>query len=329
MDIYEIFSFLVIIKESIKLLPKNGKLMALIVVLSLVFYSISFLLLSFSLKSLLLDVFVIIKNSFVPDRSSFDPDQSPFTPNTTSPLIRLLGQVDHLREDFTLFLSVQMAFYIASFIFSIFSTTATVLLSAMSYKNQTLFLKDLCFRIVKTWKRVFLTGFYTKLHSIGYLFLFLSLVAPLLMSGNYATILAAFLLGISASVYSLYLAVVWTLAIMVSALEENCYGMEALGKAATIVKGKKLHGIMLIICYNLLFLSVYLGYSRIQGNKGTFNSTIYGNLLVLIISSLGKTLLDMAYTVLYFQCKENHGEEIELYGSVEYTKLPTTQPLNK
>ncbi|CAI9782984.1 unnamed protein product [Fraxinus pennsylvanica] len=329
MDIYEFFGFLVILKESFKLLPKNGKLMALIVVLSLVLYSISFLLLSFSLKSLFLDVFVIIKNSFMPDPRSVDPDQSPFTPDTTSPLTQLLGQVDRLREDFALLLTVQMAFYIASFIFSIFSTTATVLVSAMSYKNQTISLKDLCSRIVKTCKRVFLTGFYIKLHAIGYLFLFLSLVAPFLMSANLATILAALLLGILASVYYLYLAVVWNLAIVVSALEENCYGMEALGKAATIVKGKKLHGIMLNTCCNLLFLSVYLGYRRIQGNKGTFNSAIYGNLIVLIISSLGKILWDMAYTVLYFQCKKSHGEEIELYGSIEYTKLPTTQPVNK
>ncbi|KAL2481012.1 hypothetical protein Adt_33978 [Abeliophyllum distichum] len=330
MEFHEFFSFLVILKESIKLLPKNGNLMALIVIISVVLNSILFLSFNFSFKSLTNDMVGIFMNAFMPDPSSFVPNQSPFTPNTTSfmpdPTL-LLGQGGRLREDFALLLAVQMAFIIGAFFISILSTTATVLVSAMSYNDMTLSLTNLCSRIVTRWKRALVTGFYTKLHAIGYLFLVVALAAPLLMSANKATISAAILLGISASFYFLYLAVVWILAVVVSVVDEY-YGMEAIGKAATVIKSKRLHGFMLNIFFNLLGLIVVQGYRIILGEKGLLNLTIYG-LFMMVFSSLGNLFLGVAYTVLYFQCKKIHGEEIELYGSIEYTKLPTTQPVNK
>ncbi|KAL2502369.1 hypothetical protein Fot_36217 [Forsythia ovata] len=328
MEFHEFFSFLVILKESIKLLPKNGNLMALIVIISVVLNSILFLSFNFSFKSLTNDMVGIFMNSFMPDPSSFVPNQSPFTPNTTASMpdpTLLLGRGGRLREDFALLLAVQMAFIIGAFFISILSTTATVLVSAMSYNDKTLSLTNLCSRIVTRWKRALVTGFYTKLHAIGYLFLVVALVAPLLMSANKATISAAILLGISASFYFLYLVVVWILAVVVSVVDES-YGMEAIGKAATIIKGKRLHGFMLNIFFNLLGLIVVQGYRIILGEKGLLNLTIYG-LFMMVFSSLGNLFLSVAYTVLYFQCKKIHGEEIELYGSVEYTKLPTTQPV--
>ncbi|KAL2537258.1 uncharacterized protein Fot_18649 [Forsythia ovata] len=92
------------------------------------------------------------------------------------------------------------------------------------------------------------------------------------------------------------------------------------GKAATVIKGKRLHGFMLNIFFNLLGLIVVQGYRIILGEKGLLNLTIYG-LFMMVFSSLGNLFLSVAYTVLYFQCKKIHGEEIELYRSIEYTKL--------
>lgn len=138
MEFYEFFSFLVILKESIKLLSKNGKLFSLIFILSLVLNSILFLSFNFSFKSLTNDMAVTLMNSFMPDPSSFSLDQSPFIPNNTSFMpdpSQLLAQGEHLREDFSLLLAVQMAFFIALFVISILSTTATVIVSAMSYND--------------------------------------------------------------------------------------------------------------------------------------------------------------------------------------------------
>ncbi|KAL2502363.1 uncharacterized protein Fot_36211 [Forsythia ovata] len=218
-------------------------------------------------------------NSFVPDPSSFVADQSPFTSNTTSfmpdPTQAQLLALGRLTDDFVLLLALLMAFLLAVFIVSNFSTTATVLVTAMSYKEKTLSLKDLCSRIVTTWKRALITGFYTKLHALGYLSLGVALAAPLFLSANLATISEAILLGISVCVYCLYFPVVWNLAIVASIVDEGC-GME--GKAASLIKGKRLYGFLLNICSNLLVLIIFLGFGfgMILGDKGLMNWTING-----------------------------------------------------
>ncbi|KAL2502331.1 hypothetical protein Fot_36179 [Forsythia ovata] len=307
--------------------------MASMIILSLLLYSVLFLSFSFPFKFLVNDMFVVFMNSFVPDPSSFVADQSPFTSNTTSfrrdPTQAQLLALGRLTDDFALLLALQMAFLLAVFIVSNFSTTTTVLVSAISYKDETLSLKDLCSRIVTTWKRALITGFYTKLHALGYLSLGVALAAPLFMSANLATISAAILLGISACVYCLYFPVVWNLAIVASIVDEGC-GMEALGKAASLIKGKRLHGFLLNICSNLLVLILFLGFGfvMILGDKGLMNWTI-NVLFVMGFFSLGNFFSNVSYTVLYFQCKKSYGEEIESYGSIEYTILPSSQPVNK
>ncbi|KAL2502372.1 hypothetical protein Fot_36220 [Forsythia ovata] len=267
----------------------------------------------------------------MPDPSSFVADQSPFTSNTTSfmpdPTQAQLLAVGRLTDDIGRLLALLMAFLLAVFIVSSFSTTATVLVSAISYKDETLSLKDLCSRIVTTWKRALITGFYTKLHALGYLSLGVAVAAPLFMSANLSIILAAILLGISVCVYCLYIPVVWNLAIVASIVDEGC-GMEALGKAASLIKGKRLHGFLLNICSNLLVLTLCSVFGMILGDKGLMNWTING-LFVMGFFSLGNFFTNVSYTVLYFQCKKSYGEEIDSYGSMVYTKLPSTQPVNK
>ncbi|KAL2481011.1 hypothetical protein Adt_33977 [Abeliophyllum distichum] len=307
--------------------------MASMIILSLLLYSVLFLSFSFFFKFLINDMIVVFMNSFMPDPSSFVADKSPFTSNTTSfmpdPTQAQLLALGHLTDDFALLLALLMAFLLAIFIVSNFSATATVLVSAMSYKDETLSFKDLCSRIVTTWKRALITGFYTKLHALGYLSLGMALAAPLFMSANLVTISAAIFLGISACVYCLYFPIVWNLAIVASIVDEGC-GMESLGKAASLIKGKRLHGFMLNICFNLLVFIQFLGFGfgMILGDKGLMNWTIIG-LFVMGFFSLGNFFSNVSYTVLYFQCKKSYGGEIESYGSMEYTKLPSSQPVNK
>ncbi|XP_022866057.1 uncharacterized protein LOC111385860 [Olea europaea var. sylvestris] len=318
MEVYDFFSFLLILKESIKLLPKNGKLMASIFIFSLILYAILFISFTFSFQFLFNDIAEVYMNS------SFVADQSPFTPNTTSlrsNSTELLG-IERLRDDFALLVAVQMACLLAVLIVSNFSTTATILVSAMSYKDETLSLKDLCLRIVRTWKRALITEFYTKLHAMAYVFLCVALSVPLLMSANLTTISATVLLVISACVCCLYLPVVWNLAIVVCVVDKGC-GIEALGKAAALIKGKRLHGFMLNLCFNPLCLILFLNCGMMPENW-----TING-LIVMGVFFLGIFFPKVAYTVLYFRCKKSYGEEIELYRSMEYSKLPSTQPVSK
>ncbi|KAI3446674.1 hypothetical protein Pfo_003339 [Paulownia fortunei] len=290
---------------------------------------------SYSLQSLVVDMVVTSQKSFMPDPSSFDmPDPNSFSsadPSSFTPTAgfnysaQITGQLGHLKEDFALLLAVQIAFFLAFSMISFFSAISTILVSASSYTAKNLSLKELFSIIGGTWTRPLITTFYVSGLAIGYFVVVVMLAAPLLMYRNLATLSVAILLGTTSFTFYLYLFVAWALAIVVSVVEERCYGMDALGKAAALVKGKRLHGFLLNICFNLVVLIIFQGYKMILGNKVLVNPTIYG-LVVLNVSSLVKIFLVVAYTVLYFQCKKDHGEEIELHGSLQYTKLATDMP---
>ncbi|KAF8400420.1 hypothetical protein HHK36_013718 [Tetracentron sinense] len=48
-----------------------------------------------------------------------------------------------------------------------------------------------------------------------------------------------------AAMFYLYLVTVWVLSLVVSIVEEDCYGMKALGKARELIKGRKVPGFVL------------------------------------------------------------------------------------
>lgn len=333
MEFFGLRSCSTILSESIKLLPKNGKLMAFIAIFSAFLYSSFVSLFVYSTQSLVVDMVATSQQSFMPDPSSFDPDSfnsadpSSFTPKMGFNPAQITGQLDHLREDFAILLAVEIAFILAFSIISFFSAISAILVSAMSYSAKNLSLKELFSMIWRTWTRPLITSFYVSGLVIGYFVVVVMLAATLLMCPNFSTFWVAILLGIPAFIFYLYLLVPWALSIVVSVVEEGFYGMEALGKAAALVKGKRLHGFLLNIFYSLVVLIISQGYKMILHNKGFVNLAICGLLLVSAFCFV-KIFMVVAYTVFYFQCKMDHDEEIELQGSLEYTKLPTTQLAN-
>ncbi|GMN69396.1 hypothetical protein TIFTF001_038449 [Ficus carica] len=115
------------------------------------------------------------------------------------------------------------------------------------------------------------------------------------------------------------------LAFTVSVIEQEC-GLEALGKASKLVKGLKLKGFVL----NLLFGGLSYASSRfmtMSNVNGDLRRTIVPLLVLISISCLIGAFSWISYTVLYFECKKTHGEEVEMQGfEVEYTKVQAEIP---
>ncbi|KAI3444110.1 hypothetical protein Pfo_000775 [Paulownia fortunei] len=304
MEFSEVFGFLIILKESIKLLRRNGKFMASIAILSLLLPSILFLFFSHFYQSLMDDMNASFMKPSGPDSGS----------NPSQIMLKYVA----------LLLAVEIAFLLAYLIISHFSGIATILVSAASYSGNSLSLKDLFSSIKRTWRRPLTTSFRVSRHSSArYLSLVVVLAAFLvIMYPNIITISVAIILGITVVVFQLYSSVVSALSIVVSVVEDRSM-VEALEKAAELVKGQHLHGFMLNLFINLLFLITFLVYWVILDHKGSLNLTTVGLFFVNIFSTV-KMVLFMAYTVLYFQCKKHHGEEIDIHGNLQYTKLPTT-----
>ncbi|XP_073047677.1 uncharacterized protein [Primulina eburnea] len=321
MDSYGVLSFLIILKEAIQLLPKNGKLMALVFLLSVLLSLITYVAFAFSIVGLA-EYMASAAKSLVPDPSSFDPsDPSSFASDPS----KLQNQIDHIKQFLLVFYAVEIAFIFIFLIISFATTMATILVAAASRVGNSLSIKDLLSRIGRTWTKPFLTSIYVAMHAFGFFAIIGLFAAPVVIYPNVVTILIAVSFAIVALFFYLYFLVIWALAIVVSVVEDGCYGMVAMGKASELVKGQRLKGYMLTLPFFLLSLIMSVICQVIYRVKGPSNEVIYGLLIIVGFSCLLKILQVVAYTVFYFHCKKLHGEEPEIdIGVFKYELLPTT-----
>ncbi|KAL7138017.1 hypothetical protein ABFS83_10G134600 [Erythranthe nasuta] len=309
MDFSEIFGFLIILKETLKILPKNGKLVAAIAILSLLLPSILFLSFVYFYQSLTAYVFA----------SYTDPEYS--------------DSDNHVVKYLALLLAVEIAFLLIFVIISSLSSTTTILVSAYSYTGKKLDPKDLFSSIKRTWKKPFSRRLYSSSSSLSSRFLSIAVVLAIFlvfMYPNFMTICAFVIFGVIVFIFQLYSSVVYVLSVVVSIVEDSS-GVEALGKAEKLVKGgQRLHGFTLNLFFNLVAALVlilpclYYYIRKLYVN----NVMIYYGLFFLNFVCLFNMVVSMAYTVFYFRCKKHHGEEEEeidisiKVGDLQYTKLP-------
>ncbi|KZV27406.1 hypothetical protein F511_02515 [Dorcoceras hygrometricum] len=308
MDAYGVFSFLVVLKEAFKLVPKNGKAIASVALLSVLLSVLSYVAFHFSFRGLA-QAMVPVAKSFVPRPSLHD-------------------EYDYIREILVITFAVEIAFALILLIILFFTTIATVLIAAVSFTGNTASIKDLFSRVTRTWAKPFLTNIYVSIHSLGFVPILVILAVPLLLYRNIVTIVIVIFLVIVAFLFYLYLVVMWLLAIVVSVVEEGCYGLVAMGRASQLVRGQRLKGYMLTLFFILIHLIITLVYIKISGNKVPSDSLVT-ELLLEIISPLVSIYQALAYTVLYFHCKKQLGEETEIdIGVARYNLLPTTDPVS-
>ncbi|OMO51021.1 hypothetical protein CCACVL1_30050 [Corchorus capsularis] len=304
--------------DTYKIYLKNGRLMAFIAVLIISLHSMLFLSNVFSLEPLISDL--IIKQSFL-------LLTSPGTPEFTNVFLGI-------QRDIKIFVGLEWIFLLLSAVASIFFTVSITHASALIHGGKTTSMKDLVLRTIRSWKRPFVTSFYITLLGLGYIFLSLVTLLPLVLILGYQVIssYSGILLLIPAMVFYIYLSVVWNLSLVVSIMEEKS-GIKALGKAAEIVKGMKFQGFILSLVLTVLSVILFQGFRwMINFNvKRSEAAIILMGLLVLNSMWMVRMFGQTAYTVLYYKCKKNHGEEVELEAAaeMEYTKISTVPLLNE
>ncbi|KAF9586780.1 hypothetical protein IFM89_039998 [Coptis chinensis] len=110
------------------------------------------------------------------------------------------------------------------------------------------------------------------------------------------------------------------LSLVISVLED-CYGLQALGKAEKLVEGRKVFGLVLTFVVMILYNPGTL-FSMINKNQQTVTTQIliaYG--VTVNFAILVKILSMKAYTVFYFELKESHGEQIVVEEDMEYSTM--------
>ncbi|KAJ9548554.1 hypothetical protein OSB04_021097 [Centaurea solstitialis] len=307
MEFNKLIGFLGILKKSIKIMSKNGKLLAIVTSIYLMIASFFFVWNMSTIKPIIFDF-----STKAVQITSLDPRGLPFAKDLASIL-----------KDIKVLLGIELAFLLALFLTSLFAQTAIILLTEVSYKNKKISSNDLIVGVPRSSTRLFITTFHVALLRVGYIFFgYIMIMVPMIMFYGHKIVSKWILWVLMIFLVSLYLyfSVVWLMSLVISVLEE-CSGIEALGKAGKLVKGNKLEGFSLNLMFNLIayvFFDVLLKRSTLIQSELTqafVRFFLMSCICLIVVFEL------QAYTVFYFECKKSHGDEIELQGSVEYSKL--------
>ncbi|XP_077217230.1 uncharacterized protein LOC143851638 [Tasmannia lanceolata] len=304
-----------ILREAFKIPFRNGKLALFLALLLLIPSYFLFLTNNFTVQPL---------TSKLTMKFLLLPKDVPGSPEYTELLAEIMRDVRILVGEVTFFL-------IISKVVSIFSTVVTVYASAVIYAGNHLTISELFSRVRGTWKRPVITWLYVNLFSLGYLLILGVLIGFLLVigkGGSVALIALGVILLLSALLCFFYLGVVWDLGVVVSVVEEGCYGLEALFKAGGLIKGRRLQGFVLFLISTLvpIVISQIFAIKETDVNNTKATQIVMG-LVLVNITGLVSLYNHVVCTVFYYECKKSHGEEVEVQGVMGYSMVPATPQL--
>lgn len=283
MDLSHIFGFLKIVKESIKLVPKNGRIMASITLLSLLLPSLVTLLFIYIEKSLTKNVDEAIMVS-ITSNIGLAPS-----------LIFMLH--------FAVLILASVATVAAIGKISSYAVPALILVSASSYTGKKASIGDLLARFNrKRARHASDPGAWGK--SLAF-----AVAANFFMNYDHNAVTGSttIVCCILYFVYQRYASVVGLLATVVAMLEERCEGVTK--RAEMLVVGHRLHGFMLNLFFVFPVWNFFLVY-RIYVDDNWYLNIVTHWLLLINTSFLGNIFFGVTYTVLYFRCMKHHGLEI-------------------
>ncbi|XXG58387.1 hypothetical protein AAC387_Pa04g0708 [Persea americana] len=293
-------SLMAILRESLKIPLRNGKLMLSIALFLLIPSSLLFLSNHFTLKPSFIDAFT---KAYIVRNTDLEPPE----------YVELL---EAIKKDVGIIVSEETIFILASCTISFFSTIALIYAAAAAYCWEEIAPKELFVLIRRMWKRPALTWSYVALFNLGYLFVGASLIGVLvLFAGDPVLLIGLGGFGALFFVFMmyLYLSVFWRIGLVVSVVEKDCYGMGAIWKAGELMKGRKLQGFCLSLVLTLveMVICVFLGF-QMEGVGRTEAARLGMGLALISATGLVDLFACVVYTVFYCDCKNGIGEKVEI-----------------
>ncbi|KAK1290384.1 hypothetical protein QJS10_CPB18g00273 [Acorus calamus] len=157
-----------------------------------------------------------------------------------------------------------------------------------------------------------------------------------LSNGSVFLIIFTDWLFLVAELLYVYLKMLWTVGLIASVLEDDgCYGLEALGRAGELIKGRKIQGFSIAAIVRAIALLVSLACALALRFVGLNNADV--GIGVWVAMGIGFSSLDclvgmfavMVYTGLYFECKKGRGGEDHVVvggGEGGYVSVPSSPP---
>ncbi|CAK7323684.1 unnamed protein product [Dovyalis caffra] len=231
------------------------------------------------------------------------------------------------QKDVRTLIGLELVFLAAFFFVSFFGTMLTIHASASSYLGKTAGLKDLISLIRFAWKNPLITWLYVSCFTVIYTVLAIVLIklVSLLGPANYATYVLGWFLAILAVLFYLYLDVSWTLAIVISVLEEGSCGTKGLKRSEKLIRGRKSQGFLLMLILKVLSVPIYVLFYVIATDDddelGAFTQFAFG-FVATVFFCLAKFFDSVVFTVFYYECKQSKGERIEMELGVGDSLVP-------
>lgn len=222
-------------------------------------------------------------------------------------------------RDIRSFVGIESVFLLSSCIIFFLGMLLIVYGSAVIYNNKSISLKQLVSRIKSTWKKSFVAWFFVCILAILYWALALVIVRWVNLY------IWSWTAGMLAAALYLFLAVLWSLGLVVSVLEDDVSGPKAFLRAERLMRCKKMEAFRLMSMLELMSFPIYIVFyvtSADDDDKlGVFAQFAFGAAATFLFCA-AKFFSFMVLTVFYYECRQNQGEQIDLELGQVYKAVP-------
>lgn len=201
-------------------------------------------------------------------------------------------------------LILKIAYFVFFLTLSLLSTSAVIHAVECFYAKKEITFVELMSVVPKVWKRLTVTFIWSFILLFVYNIAAFSILFPNINLGRFNIVIWGALLLIYMMGF-VYISIIWHLACVVSVLEDDCCGIEAMMKSKAIVKGKMVISFIVFLFMNSCFVSIQVALQRLGES--------YWSRISCFLLLSGFTLLGLVVqSVVYFVCKLCHCDNIYL-----------------
>lgn len=234
-----------------------------------------------------------------------------------------------VRKDIRELIIVELIFLVIAFAISCVLTIATIHVLACTYAriDNLLTPKDVLSKVRRTFKGPMVTQLYIGIFNFGYLYLALAWAAVMLMFYEPKSLFFSVSSAIQALILLLLLsnlATVWFVSVVISVVEGGCYGLVAIGRAAKLLRGKRMQGTFIIFILIVVKIAMHGIYYYLIASLYRSPAAILVCGFIFIAIDLAMSMIVWATSVVFCnECVRIHGEvaEISMDGRYTYSSL--------
>ncbi|KAF2292328.1 hypothetical protein GH714_019301 [Hevea brasiliensis] len=212
------------------------------------------------------------------------------------------------RNDVRSLLGIELLFVGVFSIISFCGITLIIYAASTIYIGKDIKFNDLFSWIRASWKNPLITWLYVYFPSAIYIVLVTVMIK---LVSKISSSIWGWVAGILGVVFYLYLFAQWALALIVSIMEEDCGGINAVGKARKIISGREVQGWFLMLILTVISIPIcvvfYVTITDDDDELGLFTQFAFGFFSTAILC-LAMFFTFVVFTVFCYECEQRHGE---------------------